>query len=80
MKALVYIGLKPGVLDPQGRAIAHALNDLGFDEVQKARQGKVVELDLKEKDAERAETRVGEMCEKLLANGVIESYRIEIEP
>ena len=79
MKAIVYIGLKPGVLDPQGRAISRSLNDLGFGEVTKARQGKVIELDLTGEDVATAETRVKEMCEKLLANTVIESYRVEIE-
>ena len=79
MKAIVYIGLKPGVLDPQGRAISRSLNDLGFGEVTKARQGKVIELDLTGEDVAAAETRVNEMCEKLLANTVIESYRVEIE-
>ncbi|MGJ8564912.1 MAG: phosphoribosylformylglycinamidine synthase subunit PurS [Alphaproteobacteria bacterium] len=79
MKAIIHVGLKPGVLDPQGRAIARSLVDLGFDEVKGARQGKVIELDLKEKDAEQAKARVTDMCEKLLANTVIESYRVEIE-
>ncbi|MDB2439007.1 phosphoribosylformylglycinamidine synthase subunit PurS [Hellea sp.] len=79
MKAIIYIGLKPGVLDPQGRAISRSLNDLGFEEVTKARQGKVIELDLTAEDPAAAETRVTEMCEKLLANTVIESYRVEIE-
>lgn len=79
MKAIVHIGLKPGVLDPQGRAIARSLNDLGFDGVSSARQGKTIELDLKGTDAEEAKASVTEMCEKLLANTVIESYRIEIE-
>lgn len=79
MKAIVYVGFKPGVLDPQGRTIAGSLLNLGFDEVKTARQGKVIELDLKGDDPEAAEVRVTEMCEKLLANTVIESYRIEIE-
>jgi len=79
MKAIVQIGLKPGVLDPQGRAIARSLSDLGFDEVTAARQGKVIELDLSGEDAKAAETRVTEMCEKLLANTVIESYSVKIE-
>ncbi len=79
MKAIVYIGLKPGVLDPQGRAISRSLNDLGFGEVTQARQGKVIELDLSGEDVSAAEVRVKEMCEKLLANTVIESYRVEIE-
>lgn len=78
MKALVYIGLKPGVLDPQGRAIARSLNDLGFDEVNNAFQGKVIELDIDADDKAQARTRVQDMCEKLLANTVIESYRIEL--
>lgn len=79
MKAIIHVGLKPGVLDPQGRAISRSLNDLGFEEVTAARQGKVIELDLSGDDPSTAETRVKEMCEKLLANTVIESYRIEIE-
>lgn len=79
MKALVYVGLKPGVLDPQGRTIARSLNDLGFDEVESALQGKVIELNLSGTDAEAAEARVVEMCEKLLANTVIENYRIEMQ-
>ena len=79
MKALVYVGLKPGVLDPQGRTIARSLNDLGFDEVSDAFQGKVIELNLNSEDKESAKTRVTDMCEKLLANTVIENYRIEIE-
>lgn len=78
MKALVYIGLKPGVLDPQGRAIARSLNDLGFEEVNNAFQGKVIELDIDADDKTQARTRVQQMCEKLLANTVIESYRIEL--
>lgn len=78
MKALVFVGLKPGVLDPQGRTIARSLNDLGFDEVQNAFQGKVIELDITGDDKAAAEARVTEMCEKLLANTVIENYRIEI--
>ena len=79
MKAIIHVGLKPGVLDPQGRAIARSLADLGFSEVTQARQAKVIELDLVGEDIPRAEARVKEMCEKLLANTVIESYRIEIE-
>ncbi len=79
MKALVYVGLKPGVLDPQGRTIARSLNDLGFNEVESALQGKVIELNLSGTDADAAEARVKEMCEKLLANTVIENYRIEMQ-
>ena len=79
MKAIIHIGLKPGVLDPQGRTIARSLGDLGFNEVSNARQGKVIELDISGDDIEKAEARVKEMCEALLANTVIENYRIEIE-
>lgn len=79
MKAIIHVGLKPGVLDPQGRAIARSLIDQGFDGVKDARQGKVIELDLDYDDAKVAETDVTAMCEKLLANTVIESYRITIE-
>ncbi len=79
MKAIIHIGLKPGVLDPQGRTIATSLNDLGFDEVTAARQGKVIELDLKGEDEMGALEQVTKMCEKLLANTVIESYSIDIQ-
>ena len=78
MKAVVHVMLKPGVLDPQGEAVRHALGALGFDGVEAVRQGKVIELDLTGADAGAAETEVKQMCEKLLANTVIESYRIEI--
>jgi phosphoribosylformylglycinamidine synthase len=79
VKARVHVTLKPGVLDPQGKAIAHALQALGFDGVTEARQGKVIDLDLTDTDAEAARARVEEMCRQLLANTVIETYRIEIE-
>ncbi len=75
MKAKVYVMLKQGVLDPQGEAVRHALGALGFEGVQGVRQGKVIELDLAEGSTEAT---VKDMCEKLLANTVIESYRIEI--
>ncbi|MFV0333406.1 MAG: phosphoribosylformylglycinamidine synthase subunit PurS [Tropicimonas sp.] len=78
MKAKVTVMLKTGVLDPQGEAVRSALGALGFGGVDAVRQGKVIELDLAETDAARAETTVKEMCEKLLANTVIESYRVEI--
>ena len=78
MKARVHVMLKDGVLDPQGEAVRHALGSLGFGGVEGVRQGKVIELDLTETDAAKAEAAVGEMCEKLLANTVIESYRVEI--
>ena len=80
MKAHVYVGLKSGVLDPQGRTIARSLNNLGFDEVESAFQGKVIELNLTGTDVVAAEARVKDMCEKLLANTVIKNYRIEIKP
>ena len=75
MKATVTVMLKDGVLDPQGEAVRHALGALGFDGVGGVRQGKVIELDLAEGTTEAT---VREMCEKLLANTVIESYRIEL--
>ncbi len=78
MKARVHVMLKTGVLDPQGEAVRHALGALGFDGVNGVRQGKVIELDLAEADRARAEATVAAMCEKLLANTVIESYRVEI--
>ncbi len=78
MKATVHITLKNGVLDPQGKAIEHALKTLGFDSVSGARQGKYIELDLDESDPARAAAQVNAMCEKLLANTVIENYQVEI--
>ncbi|RIJ16180.1 phosphoribosylformylglycinamidine synthase subunit PurS [Henriciella mobilis] len=78
MKAIVHVGLKPGVLDPQGKAVADTLGRMGYSEVQGARIGKVIELDLTGIDPAKADTRVKEMCEKLLANTVIESYRYEL--
>lgn len=74
----VYVTLKPGVLDPQGRAVARSLVGDGFQEVVDARVGKLIELDLDESDPARARSRVAEMCEKLLANTVIERYDIEL--
>ncbi|MEL7040007.1 MAG: phosphoribosylformylglycinamidine synthase subunit PurS [Pseudomonadota bacterium] len=78
MKAIVHVGLKPGVLDPQGKAVADSLGRMGFEEVASARIGKVIELDLQGLSKADAELRVKDMCEKLLANTVIESYRIEL--
>ncbi len=75
MKARVHVMLKTGVLDPQGEAVRHALTALGFEGVEGVRQGKVVELDLADGTTEE---QIGQMCEKLLANTVIENYRIEI--
>jgi phosphoribosylformylglycinamidine synthase subunit PurS len=78
MKARVTIMLKPGVLDVQGEAVRHALGSLGFDGVAGVRQGKLIEVDLATDDRAKAEASVKAMCEKLLANTVIESYRVEI--
>jgi phosphoribosylformylglycinamidine synthase len=78
MKARVTVMLKSGVLDPQGEAVRHALGSLGFDGVNGVRQGKVIELDLAQTDPAKAEAEVKAMCEKLLANTVIESYRVEV--
>jgi phosphoribosylformylglycinamidine synthase len=79
VKARVHVYLKSGVLDPQGKAIAHALDSLGFAGVRDVRQGKLIELDLAERDPAKARTAIAEMCERLLANTVIENYSIEIE-
>ena len=78
MKARVTVMLKTGVLDVQGEAVRHALGTLGFAGVNGVRQGKVIELDLSATDKAAAEADVKAMCEKLLANTVIESYRVEI--
>ncbi|TNE61255.1 MAG: phosphoribosylformylglycinamidine synthase subunit PurS [Alphaproteobacteria bacterium] len=79
MKARIHITLKNGVLDPQGKAIEHALGNMGFGGVDAARQGKYIELDLQHSDRAKAEAEVDEMCKKLLANTVIENYSIELE-
>jgi phosphoribosylformylglycinamidine synthase len=78
MKARVFIMPKDGVLDPQGKAIAHALGTLGFSGVGEVRQGKVIDLDLSETDQTKARALLDDMCKKLLANTVIESYRVEL--
>jgi len=78
MKARVTIMLKAGVLDPQGEAVRHALGRLGFAGVNGVRQGKLIELDLAEADRTAAEAAARAMCDRLLANPVIESYRVEI--
>lgn len=75
MRAVVKVMLKNGVLDPQGEAVRHALGAMGFDGVNGVRQGKVIELDLAEG---KTEADVTDMCEKLLANTVIESYSVEM--
>jgi phosphoribosylformylglycinamidine synthase subunit PurS len=79
MKARVFVTLKSGVLDPQGKAIGHALNSLGFHSVGDVRQGKVIDIELAETDRNRAAAAVKDMCEKLLANTVIEKYDIELK-
>ena len=78
MKAKVYVTLRKSVFDPQGKAVQEALNTLGFKEVQNVRMGKYIELDLGEADKTKAEEKVKAMCEKLLANTVIEDYRFEL--
>ena len=78
MKAIVTVTLKPGVLDPQGKAIGHALQTLGFAGVGEVRAGKVIELELSESDPARARASAEEMARKLLANTVIEGFHVEI--
>ncbi len=78
MKAKIHVTLKQGILDPQGKAIEHALDSLGFRNAAKVRVGKYMEVDLDEKDRAKAETQVKSMCEKLLANTIIEEYRYEL--
>ena len=78
MKATVTVTLKPGVLDPQGKAIGHALHSLGFEGVGEVRVGKIIELSLAATDPQAARAEAEEMARKLLANTVIESFRVEI--
>lgn len=78
MKAKIHVTLKNGVLDPQGKAIEHALSNMGFGGVDAARQGKYIELDLQATDEAAARAEVEEMCKKLIANTVIENYSIEL--
>lgn len=75
MKAIIHVNLKKAILDPQGKAIASALKSMGFDEVAEARQGKVIELQI---EGKTDEARLKEMCDRLLANPVIEDYRVEL--
>ncbi len=79
LKATVYVTIKQSVLDPQGNAVQGALHSMGFEEVGKVRVGKYLELQLNITDRTEAEARVKAMCEKLLANTVIEDYRYELE-
>ncbi len=79
MRAKVHVSLKPGVLDPQGKAVGDALGRLGFSEVAAVRVGKTIELELADGlSKDEAQARVKEMCEKLLANTVVERYAVEI--
>lgn len=78
MKARVFVTLKNGVLDPQGKAIGHALSNLGFSGVGEVRQGKIIDIELAEDDETRARAQLTDMCEKLLTNMVIEKYEIEL--
>ena len=79
MKAKIHVTLKPGILDPQGKAIEHALETLGFNSASHVRVGKYMELELKELAKDKAEAEVKAMCEKLLANTIIEEYRYELQ-
>ena len=78
MKAKIHVTLKPGILDPQGKAIEHALETLGFKNASNVRVGKYMELELKEVAKDKAEAEVKAMCEKLLANTIIEEYKYEL--
>ncbi|MGG5818405.1 phosphoribosylformylglycinamidine synthase subunit PurS [Falsiroseomonas sp. HW251] len=78
MKARVYVMPKAGVLDPQGKAIGHALEGLGFAGIGEVRAGKVIELELSETDPARAKAQAEDMARRLLANTVIESFRVEV--
>ncbi|MFC4778031.1 phosphoribosylformylglycinamidine synthase subunit PurS [Paenibacillus sp. GCM10023252] len=79
MRATVYVTIKQNVLDPQGTAVQGALHSMGFAEASKVRIGKYLELELDTTDRSEAEKRVKDMCEKLLANTVVEDYRFELE-
>jgi phosphoribosylformylglycinamidine synthase PurS subunit len=79
MRVSIFVTLKSGVLDPQGKAIERSLHSLGYAEVQDVRMGKYLEINLESDSRQTVEARVREMCEKLLANPVIEDYRFEIQ-
>ncbi len=79
MKAKIHVTLKQGILDPQGKAIEHALDSLGFKNAANVRVGKYMEVDVNETDTAKAAEQVKQMCEKLLANTVIEDYRYELQ-
>jgi len=78
VKAKIHVTLKPGILDPQGKAIEHALDSLGFTNAANVRVGKYMEVVVNESDKTKAEAQVKSMCEKLLANTIIEEYRYEL--
>jgi phosphoribosylformylglycinamidine synthase len=78
VRAKIHVTLKQGILDPQGKAIEHALDSLGFKNAANVRVGKYMELDVNETDKTKAEAQVRSMCEKLLANTIIEEYRYEL--
>jgi phosphoribosylformylglycinamidine synthase len=78
MVARVYVTLKPGVLDPAGKAVERSLHSMGYAEVMGLRLGKYIELNVEETDPAKAKARVEEMCKKLLANTVVEDYRVEL--
>jgi phosphoribosylformylglycinamidine synthase PurS subunit len=80
VKAKIHVTLKQGILDPQGKAIEHALATLGYNAVNNVRVGKYMELELKETEKAKAEAQVKAMCEKLLANTIIEEYKYELTP
>jgi phosphoribosylformylglycinamidine synthase PurS subunit len=79
MRVKIFISFKEGVLDPQGKAVERSLHSLGYEEVRDVRIGKYLEIELEASSREAAQARVREMCDKLLANPVIEDYRFEIE-
>ena len=78
MRVKIFVSLKQGVLDPQGKAIQHSLHNLGYNEVRDVRMGKFIELDVAAQSKDQATVRIREMCEKLLSNTVIEDYRFDI--
>ena len=79
MRVKIFVCLKGGVLDPQGKAVERSLHSLGYKEVKDVRMGKYLEVDLEAASRQAAEARIREMCDKLLANPVIEDYRFEIQ-
>ena len=79
MRVKIFVSLKKGVLDPQGKAIERSLHTLGYNEVQDVRMGKYLEIEMESASLANAELRVREMCDKLLTNTVIEDYRFEIQ-